>query len=291
MAAVGQNASLRKLELEVARRRAGGESPRKQLLRGIAALANGSSIDLAEKIDLFPEVREAFSIPDAKLELVPGECTASTEDGGSLELVGYLCAERLPGIPIVAQFHRVLTLEQDCAEHKWLKVEPQHRGNGLSAALLLRSFDFYKEIGLKSVKLEACMETGKWHWARVGFDFKKQGQLERVRRWALQVTERLNVRRPGIDAFTSATQFATMEGSRKISLAEIGTTPHGEIEKIAAQNCLEMEKPIRLGRAVMLTGPAWDGRLDLYGPSYEQFKVYADAKAEAARQALCGGET
>lgn len=266
-----------------------GAPLRESLLRRIEELTNGQAIDLAEHIDHFPEVKAAFGIPNATLELIPGKCEASLEDGGTLELVGFIHARSDAQDHLVAQFQRKIRLDQECAEHKWLKVEPAFRGYGISSALLLRSFDFYKALGLSGVELDAGMETGRWHWARVGFEFMWPKDRTRVRAWALEVTERLNVHRPGMETFTSATQFARMEGNRKVSLAELAdSTPllRDRIEAVAKQNYLEMEECIPLGRAVMLTGPGWEGRLDLHGPSYVQFKSYADAKAEEARRLL-----
>jgi GNAT superfamily N-acetyltransferase len=270
-----------------------GASLRDSILWRIERLTNGQAIDLADHIDQFPEVKAAFSIPNATLELIPGRCEASLEDGGTLELVGYLHSSNGVGDHLVAQFQREIHLDQECAEHKWLKVEPAFRGYGISSALLLRSFGFYKALGLSGVELDAGMETGRWHWARVGFEFIWPKDRERVRSWALEVAERLNVHRPGMETFESATQFARMEGNRKVSLAELAESipaMRSRIEAVAAQNYLGMETRIQLGRAVMLTGPGWEGRLDLHGPSYVQFKSYADAKAEEAKRLLEGEE-
>lgn len=270
----------------------GGESAdgdgmlRGRILARIEAMTNGQAIDLAENLDRFPEISDAFSIPNASLELIPGKCEASLEDGGSIELVGFLHVEAGGGSHLMAQFHREIRLDQDCAEHKWLKVEPVFRGYGISSALLLRSFSFYKALGLSAVELDAGMETGRWHWARVGFEFMWPKDREKVRAWALEVTGRLGLYRPGIRAFGSATQFARMEGPRKVSLEEVADAfpeIRSRLPSVAAQNCLAMDDRIAIGRAVMLTGPGWEGRLDLHGPSYAQFKSYADAKAEEAR--------
>lgn len=270
-----------------------GWSLRQSIAWRIEKLTNGQTIDLAEHIEDFPEIEAAFSIPNATLELIPGRCEASLEDGGTLTLVGFLHVRSGVQNHLVAQFQREIRFDQECAEHKWLKVEPEFRGYGISSALLLRSFEFYKALGLTGVELDAGMETGRWHWARVGFEFMWPKDRERVRAWALEVAERLEVHRPGIETFTSATQFARMEGSRKVTLGELAdaVSPlRGRIEAVAAQNYLQMDTRIQLGRAVMLTGPGWEGRLALQGPSYVQFKSYADAKAEEAKRLLEGEE-
>jgi len=266
-----------------------GSSLRADLLRRIEELTNGQAVDLAAHIDAFPDVQAAFSIPNTTLTLVPGRCEASLEDDGSIELVGFIHASAAGSEHLVAQFNREIRLCQDCAEHKWLKVEPAFRGYGISSALLLRSFAFYRELGLSGVELDAGMETGRWHWARVGFDFMWPRDREKVRAWARAVSERLGVQRAGIEDYRSASQFARMEGNRRVSLEELAgafAELRPRIEAVAAQNYLSMDERIPLGRAVMLTGPDWDGRLDLNGPGYAQFRSYADAKAEEARRVL-----
>ena len=55
-------------------------------------------------------------------------------------------------------------------------------------------------------------------------------------------------------------------------------TPNDGARKIAAANDLPLERRIELGRAVMITGPAWFGRLDLRGPERAAFNAYAAAK-------------
>lgn len=268
-----------------------GSPLRQSIVERIEGLTNGQAIDLAEHIGDFPEIAAAFSIPNAKLELIPSRCEASLEDGGKLELVGFIHVRSGIQDHLVAQFQREIRFDQECAEHKWLKVEPGFRGYGISSALLLRSFDFYKALGLAGVELDAGMETGRWHWARVGFEFMWPQDFLKVRAWALELADRLEVHRPGIEQFTSATQFARMEGSRKVTLGELAEampSMRGRIEAVAAQNYLELDTRIQLGRAVMLTGPGWEGRLELHGPSYAQFKSYADAKAEEAKRLLEG---
>ena len=267
-----------------------------RLLTKIESLTPGQEVDLAARLDEFPEVREAFSIPHAELHLMPGRCIASLEDGGSIELVGFLKTPLDRGTEAGLQFHRHLKLGERCAEHQWLKVAPALRGMGLSSALLLRSFQFYRDLGITSVELDAAMETGKWHWARVGFEFMWPDQAAEVKRWALAVGDSLGVEGVNVEALSTATQFARMEGRRGISLEEIAQVfPDRakalDFAEIASENGFEMQERVAFGRAVMLTGPRWEGRLDLNGPSYQQFKSYAEAKAEEAEKTLGAGET
>lgn len=266
-----------------------------RLLSKIESLTAGQEVDLCARFDDFPEVREAFTIPHAKLHLMPGRCTASLEDGGSIELVGFLRTPLDRGTEAGLQFHRHLKLGERCAEHQWLKVAPGLRGIGLSSALLLRSFEFYRGLGITSVELDAAMETGKWHWARVGFEFIWPKQAAEVKGWALAVAEALSVDGANVEALATATQFARMEGRRGVSLEEIAQVfPERakalDFEEIARENGFGMQERVAFGRAVMLTGPQWEGRLDLNGPSYQQFKSYAEAKAEEAEKMLGAGK-
>jgi len=262
-----------------------------RLLERIESLTSAQDVDLCTHLDDFPEIREAFTIPHATLGLVPGHCVASLEDGGSFELIGFLKTPLDDGNEPGLRFKRHLKLGERCADHQWLKVAPALRGIGLSSALLLRSFEVYKALGICSVELDAAMETGKWHWARVGFEFMWPDQAANVKRWVLEVADELGIDGVNVEALSTATQFARMEGRRGISLEELAQAfPQRAVQldfgRIAASNGLTMQEQIAFGRAVMLTGPRWEGRLDLSAPSYQTFKSYAEAKAEEAQKAL-----
>jgi|GEM_PF-2517704 len=259
------------------------------ILARIESLTTGHDVDLAENIDRFQEIKQAFAIPNAELHFVRGACPASLEDGGSLELVGFWKTSLDDGTRPALEFKRHLKLGERCADHQWLRVAPYVRGIGLSSAFLLRSFDFYKQLGLREVELDAVMETGKWHWARIGFEFKLPSEAAAVRGWALEVAEALQPGGINVEPLAAATQFARMEARRGVSLAELAAAfPEKAplVPQIASENSLDVDEPIAFGRAVMLTGPGWKGRLDLNGPGYHQFKSYAEAKAEEAERAL-----
>jgi hypothetical protein len=148
-------------------------------------------------------------------------------------------------------------------------------------ALLLASFALYDKLGFREVQLQAAMETGRWYWARVGFEFIRDEDARLVREWAAKVVEATGIRGLRIDRYTAAAQFARMGGRRKLSLARIADampSRAGAIRKIAAANDLPMDRGIELGRAVMITGPAWFGRLDLDGPERAAFNAFAAAK-------------
>lgn len=274
-----------------------GKGGRRQMIsaeeffKRVESLTPGSSLDLAAHIDAFPEVKTAFMIPNTKLWLAGEErCTASLDDGGSLELVGALYVKHEGKPVVVLQFHRHIRIAPSCAEHKWLKVEPWCRGVGISSAFLLRSFELYGALGIDRVELEAQMETGKWHWARVGFEFQAPRDLERVRGWAQEVISSLDLEEPPpVERFTSASQFALMTAREDVTLGALAAAlpeTRDQAEAAARKNSLTMDDPVPLGRAVMLTGPSWNGYLDLGSPEHAQFKAYADSKAEEAARLL-----
>jgi GNAT superfamily N-acetyltransferase len=250
----------------------------------IEALTSAQGVDLAEEIDEFPALRDAFTLPNTSLHVIRDpRCTASIEDGCCVELIGTLSIDREGERQEVLQFHRVLRVEEGYAEHKWLKVAPEFRGFGISSAFLLQTFALYRDLDIAHVEVEATMETGKWHWGRVGFDFAYGYEREKVRKWATQVCDALGLEDPNLDSFTMATQFARMAARRQVSLKELAEAMPDVRDKavaVAAKNFLALDEPILLGRLVMLTGPAWIGLLELNGPSYSQFKAYADSKAE-----------
>lgn len=264
-----------------------------ELKARIESLTNAQAVDLSERIDEFPEIRDAFTLPNTELHVVSDpRCTASIEDGCRVELIGTLSVERHGERREVLQFRRILEVEEGYAEHKWLQVAPEFRGFGISSAFLLRSFDLYRGLGIAHVEVEASMETGKWHWARVGFDFAYGAEREAVRKWARQVCGALGIEIPKLESFTTATQFARLAARPQVSFEELATRMPAvrETAEIAAEkNFVAMSDPIPLGRLVMLSGPAWFGVLELEGPGYAQFKSYADGKAEETARGISGG--
>jgi GNAT superfamily N-acetyltransferase len=270
-------------------------SLREQILWRTGELTSGQSIDLGEKIEHFPEVKEAFSIDGFKTKLLPKSAEdpgskASLEDGGSLLLTGLIHTPP-PGPRMVAIFKRRLQLDLGWAIHEYLEVKPEFRGQGINLQLLRRSFDFYDALGLESVHLKASLATGRWHWARVGFEFHREHDRDAVRDWAVSVCEALKITGLSVENYSSAAQLVRMGGNRTASLEEIADAMPAErsrLEELAAANELAFNARLDLGRAVMLSGPDWMGRLELGGPSRVAFGIYADGKEERLRNEMQG---
>jgi GNAT superfamily N-acetyltransferase len=266
-----------KLDAALKRQRASKRPLREQLLERIRLI--GGEIDLASDGNrkAFAEVWDGLSIPRIDLAPVQGECWASLEEGGTIVVKALIYFEGEP----IGMIQRRLAFGRRLAVHELLFLGPSVRGRGLSVALLLASFDLYDRLEFREVQLEAAMETGRWFWARVGFEFIRDEDARLVREWAIAVIKATEVRGLRVDCYTAAGQFARMGGRRKLSLGRIAEAmplKAAEIEQIAAANGLRLTQRIELGRAVMITGPAWFGRLDLKGPERAAFNAYAAAK-------------
>jgi hypothetical protein len=265
-----------KLQAALARHRRSKMPLLDQLLERIELIGDRIDLDASNR-NLFSEVWEGLSIPRVDLEPVADECWASSEDGGTIVIKAVIRLENQP----IGIIQRRLALGRRIAFHELLFLGASVRGQGVSVALLLASFALYDKLEFREVQLQAAMETGRWYWARVGFEFIRDEDARLVRDWASEVLAATEIHGLRIDRYTAAGQFARMGGRRKLSLARIAAampSKAARIEKIAAANNLPMDQRIELGRAVMITGPAWFGRLDLNGPERAAFNAYAAAK-------------
>ncbi len=275
---------------DVASQKAEGWPLREQLLWRVGELTSGQSIDLGEQVEHFPEVVAGFTAPGIEPVLVSrGDdgkliSKASLEDGGSLLATGFL--QTPGGGNYLGSFKRRLQLEPNWAVHEQLIIKPEHRGRGIAPRFLLGSFEFYDALGLEEVHAVAGLETGRWYWAHMGFEFTKANERACVRAWAKEVCTALEVDDSGIGEGSSAGQIARLDCEREISLealAEAMPNQRGRLEvEVAEKNGMEMTRPIPLGRAIMLSGPQWSGFLQLAGPHRLAFEEAARERAEKA---------
>jgi hypothetical protein len=255
---------------------------REQLIERIEILGGTVELDEANRA-VFREVWDGLAIPRVDLAPIDEECWAGSEDGGTIVVKAVI---RLDGQP-VGIIQRRLMLERRIALHELLFLGPLVRGQGLSVALLMASFALYDKLGFREVQLQAAIETGRWYWARVGFEFIRDEDARVVRDWACAVIDATGVRALRPDRYKAAGQIARMGGRRRLSLgriAEMMPARSERIAKIAAASDLPLDRRIELGRAVMITGPPWFGRLDLRGPERAAFNAYAAAKIARIRE-------
>lgn len=284
-----------KFAKDVAAQRADSLPLREQLLWRIGALTSAQSVDLAQHAAHFPEVIAGLTVPESGIRPIlvsrdkEGELIskASLEDGGSLVATGFLQAATGE---FVGSFKRRLQFEQSWALHEQLVIVPEFRGRGIAPSFLLRSFGLYDDLELEEVHLVAGLETGRWYWAHMGFDFMKVDEKAMVRYWAEEVCAALGVDGSEIGEQSSAGQIARLDCESEISLAALSKAmphQHDRLEEIAEKNGMEMTRPISLGRAIMLTGPQWSGFLQLKGPHRLAFE---EAAQERAKRAAEGGQ-
>ncbi|HEU4905411.1 MAG TPA: hypothetical protein VFT19_04760 [Solirubrobacterales bacterium] len=279
-----------KFAADTARQSREGWPLREQLLWRVEQLTRGQSIDLAEHVDHFPEVISGFGTTAIEPVLVARDdegklmSKASLEDGGSLVVTGFL---RAMAGEFVGSFKRRLQLEPGWAVHEQLVIVPEHRGKGIAPEFLLSSFDLYDRLGLEEVHVLAGLETGRWYWAHMGFDFMKAGERTMVLAWANEVVAALGLEGLEIGEHSSAGQIARLDCDEEISLEALAQAMPNQRErleeKVALTNGMEMTRPITLGRAIMLSGPEWRGFLQLQGPHRLAFN-----EAAAERQMRAG---
>jgi GNAT superfamily N-acetyltransferase len=274
---------------ETIRQRAEGWSLREQLLWRIGELTNSQSIDLAAHAEHFPEVLDAFTLNRITPVLVDrgdeGELIskASLEDGGMLRLTGFL----QEGGNLVGHFMRRLQLEKGWAIHERLVLTPRYRAQGIGARFVHRSLELYDALGLELVSLQAGLQTGRWYWAQLGFDFAVPTEVGPVRDWARQACEALGIEVEGLDEFSSAAHFARLSDDRDVCFHDLAAVlPEHETKLIdvARGNGFAMTAEMPLGKAIMLSGPQWNGRLRLDGAQRRSFEAAVAERSAKARE-------
>jgi GNAT superfamily N-acetyltransferase len=254
---------------------------RRRLLWRVEQLTNGQFIDLAEHVGEFPELLDGFTTESVAPRLITHEASpspmlaskASLDDGGSFLVVGALHAK---DGSYVGTFQRRLQIDPGWAVHELLVLDPLYRGRGIAADLLRSSFSLYDNLELEQVHLVAGLETGRWYWAHMGFDFLRTEERELARAWANEVCEALQVESEGLGAESSAGQLARLRGERDVTLEDLATAMPQQRTRIemdvATKNDLAMDRPMVLGKAIMLTGPQWRAYLQLRGPQRLAFE-------------------
>jgi len=252
-----------------------------QLRRRVDLLGPGLDFGKADARIALAEVFEAYEPPGFSLSPMSDRCAIEREDGGSIVIGGKLFA----GDREVGLLQRRLLLGFGIAVHELLVLEHGARGFGVSSVLLKRCFALYDELGFERVILQTDL-TGKWHWARLGFDFVLDKERKMVRDWTERALSALGITNLRVEGYESAAQFARMGGTRKIALEELARALPPErlrITRIAGENGVHLDQEIDLARALMICGPQWWGALELQGPGRVAFEAYAEAKIRGGR--------
>jgi hypothetical protein len=203
---------------------------------------------------------------------------------------------------LVGRVERRFCLDDLYVLHERLELVRKYRGICLAPLLLAHSFRCYDELEMTSVYAHAALETGRWYWARLGFEPSYDDERRLIETWGrlaccalgsvlprdLLQPEPLTARGWALlgkaeDLRVSLAELqAAMAGLFSARLADpsrstgfsalerelsdrLGGPPISQtrFEQVAAKNFVTFNEPIDLGRAVMLAGIDWLGEFDL----------------------------
>lgn len=173
-----------------ARRAAGGAFDGPELLRRIDDLGD-MRLNAEARHDAFVELYAAFTPSGFRFVPFPNDCAITVAEH-RVSLKAVIVDERIG--QVVAEIVRDVLLDRKAVVHELLKVQDVYRGVALSYVLLNQAFPLYRQIGLDRVLVHAAMETGRWHWARLGFDFLEPDDRTIVMAWALAALGGLEAR-------------------------------------------------------------------------------------------------
>jgi hypothetical protein len=231
-----------------------------------------------------------------------------------------LTAEDTP--KAVGVIDRTFALGDARVDHALMSIVDGFRGRAIAPRIMLASFARYDLLGIKRVTVHAGLASGRFYWSgKVGFDFLREADQRHVERWATFVLGALNlpvdldgISRPqqwallGTTSDPAPTARFTDLASRvtKVSTALLDPNETGvvgsveaqaveaesgmvdlpsHLRKVAADNQIDWDAYVPLGKLIMLTGPDWLGLFDLTDPvsrsAYESSAAQAIAKADS----------
>jgi GNAT superfamily N-acetyltransferase len=259
----------------------------------------GVALDSPPLQAAFEEVLEGLTPPEFDLFPVPDACGLNAADH-EIAIRGTLIDQA--NRQVVGEIARLLRLDAGRAEHEFLRLQRPYRGTGMATLLLDRSFRLYTRCGIERVGVHAALETGRWYWARLGFDFESPIDRALVATWGTIALRALGEQPLPFDspARRWALFGAGEDPPRELSLEALHTAmstfvdaqladaaEHTAYERLASafssrlesgwleidrfiecakSNSVDFAEPILLGKAIMLTGPDWHGGFDLTDP-------------------------
>lgn len=131
---------------------------------------------------------------------------------------------------VVAEIDRDLILDRAVVSHELLRIQAAYRGGGLSLVLLSQALPLYRRLGLRVVLVHAALETGRWQWARLGFDFAATEERALVMGWATLALAALGAPPIPIDApARRLAQLGTGEPPELVSLERVRAGVEAEV--------------------------------------------------------------
>lgn len=277
----------------IAKRRAAGIPNLGAELRTRIDELGGIALDSPPLQSAFEEVLEGLTPPEFELFPMPDAC-GLTATGHEIAIRGALVDQA--NRQVVGEISRLLRLDARRAEHEFLRLQRPYRGTGMAALLLDRSFRLYTRCGIEEVGVHAALETGRWYWARLGFNFASPTDRALVAAWGTTALFALDKQPLPLDsparrwALLGAGEDPPVELSLKAlhtAMNEFVAGERANYERLdsafsprlgsdwieadrfiacAERNGVDFDKPILLGKAIMLSGPDWHGVFDLADP-------------------------
>lgn len=193
----------------------------------------------------------------------------------------------------IAELKRSIDLRAGVAKHVSLLVPPTFRGVGLAASIVLRSLGFYERIGVRDVVLTAGLATGRYYWAKLGFEFADDHAA--LVNWGRRANAALGLGlKPEVFAQMTAFDWAYLEHEGDmpgVSMEQLARALPGEREGImkrAEMNSIGASDLLPIGKALLLTGPNWDARLRVASPQIGLIETYVEQKAQGLYERLAG---
>jgi GNAT superfamily N-acetyltransferase len=181
---------------------------------------------------------------------------------------------------------------------KSLNLHPDYQGKNFAREYAKSVFPLYLTLGVRFVEVSAGGDIGKYAWAKFGFDFASESDLESYR-------ERLN---EGIRELSKTSSpfereqfvfgiFGSMSVARSVISGRMKEAGF-DFEAFLGLNSSDFSriiedidklnhpwefasykyKEIKLGKVMMLAGPTWRGTIDLKGNSWKFAKEYLGIK-------------
>lgn len=150
-----------------ARRQASTPFDHTEIMRRVEELGD-MQLDSAARHGAFAELYAAYAPLGFRFVPFPDHCTIASADH-KIALRAVIIDDAVG--QVVAEITRSIDLDNRVAGHDWLRIQNAYRGDKISYVLLKEAFPLYRQIGLSHVAIHAALETGRWHWARLGFDF------------------------------------------------------------------------------------------------------------------------
>lgn len=276
---------------------------------GIADLGADLRLRIADLGDLvldtparqagFQEVFDAFTPAQFDFFAVPDECAIAIA-GSTIRVSGILVDTE--NRQYVGPMTRTLVLDVHLASHDFMSLQQSYRNNALAPVLLNQAFSFYDLLGIVAVLVQAGLETGRWYWGRLGFEFAHASERAAAARWGRAVVRALGDP-VDVSAIRDARDWALLgstppqiqtsfeaitQAMPRSRFQHLRGVPLGSyLRLVADQNRLRFDQDIDLGRAIMLSGPDWYGLFPLGDTARRsQLDIYMRTKL---RQAAASG--